>query len=235
MKFSYVLLGLALSGAAWFLINMIQYYSDRKKLRSILNTLFSKGGDEMEPGNEKEKLSKLMTYLQTTISFQNVDRSKNRKNNLLRATAVQVAESGEGFCGENARLAINLMDILGIKSCRLYLTGKKWGHVLTECKIDGRWWFFDGHYDPETAMNVQDIGKLPSPQISLLKNGYNENGWVDYNRIKVFSKIPFLRTFSKARLPSFIVLLFENPHLIKAAVGFFFFAVCLGILLVIHQ
>ncbi len=234
MKFdSIILFFFASAGIIYFLLNVFQYAKERNKLRHLLFSMVI--GNESDSKNQKEKLIGLMKYLQATISFHTIDRSKNRKYNLLRATAIQIAESKEGFCGENARLAINLMSMMDIQSARIYLTGKKWGHVLTECFVDGKWWFFDGHMDPKTAMNVDDICKLPSPQITMLRNDYKENPWIDFNRIKLFSKIPFLKSFGKIRLPFFMVLLFENPHLIKAVVGFFFFAFSVSVFLLIHS
>jgi hypothetical protein len=89
--------------------------------------------------------------------------------------------------------------------------------------------------DPKTVMAVEDIGKLPSPRIELLANRYEENPWVDYNRIKLFSKIPFLKSFGKMRLPFFAVFIFENPQLVKALVGLFILLASLLVLFAIQH
>ena len=141
---------------------------------------------------------------------------KTQKRPLLRHTASEILLSNYGFCGENARVAIKLMLIGGIKSNRIYLFRKKWQHVLIEHKFEKKWYMFDGHFDKNTLFKDIHVTKILSENISKYPNTYPNNPYLDFCRLKIFNKISILTKLSKTRLPSFLVYILESPHIIKA-------------------
>ncbi|MDG1477354.1 MAG: transglutaminase domain-containing protein [Vicingaceae bacterium] len=172
----------------------------------------------------------IKNYLQTNISYNS--ELKTKKRPLLRHTASETLTSKYGFCGENARVAIKLLLIGGIKANRVYLYRKEWQHVLIEHKYKDHWYMFDGHYDENTLFEDRLVAKILSEDISEYPNTYPNNPYLNFCRLKLFYKIPFLQPFSKVRLPSFIVYLFESPHLIKS-LGLAFF--CLISLVIVKS
>ena len=185
-----------------------------KEIQEVLflkKTLFSIIGSYRI--NNIDNLIKIKNYLNITITY---DSSKKKaKRPILRHTSKEVLLNKYGFCGENARVAIKLLIIGGLKANRIYLYGEKWGHVVLENKWEKEWYLFDGHYDPLTKMNDSDILNIKSEDLASYPNGYKENNYIDFCRIKQLKKIKILERFSKKRLHILIVYLFESPNLIK--------------------
>ena len=182
-----------------FLKNILKQIVGKRKLESV------------------EDLVKIKNYLQTNISYDG--NLKTTKRPLLRHTASHILNSNYGFCGENARVAIKLLMLGNIKTARIYLYGKKWGHVVIENKWNASWFLFDGHYDEKTQLLDKQVATIPSDKIEQYPNGYSENAYVDYCRIKLFYKIRLVASLSKFRLPSFIIYYFESPYLIYSSLG----------------
>jgi hypothetical protein len=176
----------------------------RRKLKKII------GKSRIESLND---LVQIKNFLQSTISY-----NANLKNNarpLLRYTATQILTSKYGFCGENARVAIKLFILGGIKARRIYLFRKEWQHVLIEHEFKDKWYMFDGHYDPSSLLTDSDVAKIPSEQISLYPNDYKSNPYLEFCRIKLFYKIDFFKPFSRIKLSKPIIYTAESPFLIK--------------------
>ena len=161
-----------------------------------------------------EDFVQIKNYLQKNISYN--PELKHKKRPILRHTASEILISKYGFCGENARVAIKLMLLGGIKANRIYLFRKEWEHVLIEHKFNSNWFMFDGHLDTYTNLKDSDVLKIPSNQISLYPDSYPNNPYLGFSRIKLFYKLYSLKSFSKIRLHSYIIYLFESPFLIKA-------------------
>jgi hypothetical protein len=160
-----------------------------------------------------QDLVKIKNYLQSTISYNGSLKAKKRP--LLRHSASQTLKSKYGFCGENARVAIKLFHIGGIKARRIYMFRKEWQHVLIEHEFKSNWFMFDGHYDPSTLLTDDAVATILSEEILSYPNDYENNPYLNFCRIKLFYKISFLKPFSKIKLPPLIVYLFESPYLIK--------------------
>lgn len=181
--------------------------------------------------DEKADLIALKSFLRANIHY---DQSKmDAKRPLLRHTAKQILEMNYGFCGENARVAILMHLYGGRKAHRIYLHGKEWGHVALEHKNQNAWFLFDGHYDPGMELTDEMVFEIPSNQIKSYPNIYKENPYLDFSRIKLFQKIAPLKAFAKLRLPSFLVLIFESPNLLKGIFALFLADLILITLLVI--
>jgi Transglutaminase-like domain len=197
---------ISLISAVYFMVlDIIEYGYLKKKISEILG---------YEKIKTKEDLVKLKTFLNKYIKYNPDLRAVKRP--LLRHTASHILKTNYGFCGENARVAIKMMLIGGMKASRIYLYGTKWGHVVTEQQINKKWYLFDGHYDPKTVLSNDKIATIESQDLSSYPNDYSENHYVDFCRIKLFYKISGLKVFSKLRLPSTIIYIFESPNLIKS-------------------
>ena len=188
-------------------------------LQSKETALLKKHASEIS-GNAslpKQKLESLLNFLHTHISWQGLN--ENARRPLLRANATEILFSGKGFCGENTRVAILLMNKMNIRAGRFYLTGKKWGHVLSEYLVDDKWWLFDGHLDPATKMTSERVCTIESPDFHLLRNENVVNPYTGFFRIKIFNRISFLKSLDNLRPPKSIVIISESPHMVKAIVG----------------
>lgn len=217
MNLSYVLLSFSALPLLVALIYILLFISEKKTLDITLKEII--GCSRIA---RLDDIVKIKNYLTTKIQYSLLD--KNVKRPLLRATAVQTLKSGKGFCGENSRLAVLLLNYGGVRANRIYLYGELWQHVVCEFKWGDNYYLFDGHNDPETALNDEYIGKILSSDINSYPNGYISNPWVDYCRIKIFRQIYFLRFMSKIRPSTLSVYIFENPYLIKSIL-FLFLAV----------
>jgi hypothetical protein len=162
----------------------------------------------------KEDLIKIKNYLQKNISYDG--NLKTKKRPLLRHTATEILQSNYGFCGENARVAIKLFAVGGIRANRIYLFRKEWEHVLIEHKKNGQWFMFDGHYDESTILKDKDVATIKTKDISLYPDEYPNNLYLDYCRIKLLYKSKIFKPLSKLRLPSTISYILESPQLILA-------------------
>jgi len=157
---------------------------------------------------------KIKTFLNKNISYNTEFKTKKRP--ILRSTASQTLKSHYGFCGENARVAIKLFFLGGIKARRIYLFRKEWQHVLIEHKYHNNWYMFDGHYDPNSFLKDTDVAKIPSENFTEFPNDFPEHPYIDFCRIKLLYNIKILNSLSKIKLPSFLVYFFESPYFIKA-------------------
>ncbi|MBI2269188.1 MAG: transglutaminase domain-containing protein [Bacteroidetes bacterium] len=186
------------------------------ELKKTDEKIFNTSLDEARKLDEITRVKKIHAYVKSHIGFEGLDVNMDRP--ILRASEIETLKSGKGFCGENVRVMIKLLDQVGIPARRFYLYGEQWQHVLTECKIDGKWYLIDAHNDPFIEMTGDMIGKIPSPDFKLLKNTDETNEWLDYHRIRFFEFNSFLKNKKKIYLPHSVVYFFESIFLIKAAV-----------------
>jgi hypothetical protein len=199
-------------GLLLFIFFLIRECQEIFFLRKILKNILNK--DRIE---NNEDMIRIKDYL-NRIKYNKELRTIKRP--LLRHTATHILKHNYGFCGENARVAIKFFLLSGIKSSRIYLYGSKWGHVVMEQKYKGQWYLFDGHYDPKTVLNPDQITFIKSEDLKSYPNDYSENEYLDFCRIKLFYNISFLKIFSKNRLPSIVIYIFESPFLIKTIFSF---------------
>ena len=125
--------------------------------------------------------------------------------------------AGEGFCGENARVAVRLLNLGGIPAHRLYLEGTRWGHVVVEHRWEGRWRLFDAHVDPRTALPDEAVGRIDAEELASFPNRAEENPW------KSSYRIPGVRRLAswagRLRPPAALTALAETPALVGLAAG----------------
>jgi hypothetical protein len=193
----------------WSLAHFAAWLREQKTLRAALDEAITGGRI-----SHRKDLVALKRYLSDRIHFDNS--KKNERRPLLRHTAHEILRSGEGFCGENGRVAILLLAKGGVRANRLYLEGKRWGHVAVEHDWAGGYKLFDAHPDPETVLGDEQVGEIPSDAIDRFPNGYDSNPWVGSYRIKVFHELGPLRRWERARPPAWLVRLAESPNLVKA-------------------
>ena len=193
-------------------------------IRKILTNVIGK--TKVESIND---IIDIKQFLNNNISYNS--NLKTQKRPLLRNTATQILKSKYGFCGENARVAIKMFLIGGVIARRIYLYGKKWQHVVIEHQTNKQWYMFDGHLDPETKLKDTQVASIPSEDIAEYPNGYKENPYIDFCRIKLFYAIPPFKFLSMIKLPKSVVYLMESPYLIKSVLSFFLLIISGGILL----
>lgn len=191
---------------------IIKEIGERSFLKKILYNIIGK-----EKIKSVEDLIAIKNYLQKNISY-NTELKANKRP-LLRHTASHILKSKYGFCGENARVAIKLLMLGGIKARRIYLFREVWEHVLIEHKMNNSWYMFDGHYDPSTLLKDHDVVSIYSEDIEKYPDDYPNNPYLDFCRIKLFYIIPPLKFLSKKKLPGFLSYIFESPYLIKFILG----------------
>jgi hypothetical protein len=164
----------------------------------------------------RDDLVRIKRELGRRISFDLADRDTRRP--LLRASALDTWRSGIGFCGENSRVAVLLLNRSGIRANRIYLQGTRWGHVAVEHRWEGAWRFFDAHNDPETQLPDDFVAMIGSDVIGLFPNGHKEwNPWQRAARARMAFRLP-VRWFDGIRPPRWLVALCERPHSILAVV-----------------
>jgi len=181
--------------------------------------------------DSKQDLIKIKNYLNKNILYDT--NLKLAKRPLFRHSASQILKSKYGFCGENARVSIKLLAHAGIRTRRIYLYGEQWGHVVIENQFNDAWFLFDGHYDPKTYLKDHEIAAILSKNINDYPNGYPENKYYDYCRVKIFYEIWPLKKLAKIKLPQFLVYFFESPYLIKAVFPLVFSI--LGVLIIFYS
>jgi len=132
---------------------------------------------------------------------------------ILRQTAVESLRSRQGFCGESARVAVLMLQALGIRANRIYLIGERWNHVIVEHEwLDGNWYLFDAFPDPATAMTPEQLCSFGSEDPTTFPNVHDGNPWVDYYRWRPL----LVRGISKSRPPAGYVRITERPDAIRA-------------------
>jgi hypothetical protein len=134
----------------------------------------------------------------------------------LRASARRVLESGEGFCGENARVAVRVLRLGGVDAHRLYLVGERWGHVVVEHRWDGAWRLFDAHVDPRTQLADDQVGRIDAEDLRAFPNRAAENPWRRSYRIPGLGA---QRWAERLRPPAPVIALAETPSLVALVAG----------------
>jgi len=205
---TWLLKGASLVSAAWAVSSLVRQLDEERQLHRFL-----RGIDSI---SDRAELVALRTKLSSTIAY-DLERREDRRP-FLRATAAETIASGNGFCGETARVAILLLKIRGLRAHRLYLQGPRWGHVAVEHRWNDRWVLFDAHADPATMPNDEQVGALRSDDLNAFPNAYPNNPWLRTTRLKALLRGP--RTAAdRWRPPPPLVGLVERPHLLKALTG----------------
>lgn len=216
------LLGAALvaAGGLCVVASLARWAAERRYLRAVL-------ADAVDGGaiRTREDLVALQRHLSSAIRFDMARAHEPRP--LLRHRARETLESGHGFCGENARVAVRLLRLGGVRAHRLYLFGEKWGHVVVEHRWDGGWRLFDANDDPATKPGEDRIGRIDAEDLAAYPNAVAENPWRAAAVAKVLRGFPGLR---RVRPPAPVVALAESPDLILALGGAVVAAVGVGLL-----
>jgi hypothetical protein len=206
---TWLLRGASLVSAAWAASSLVRQLDEECQLHRFLRGINSIS-DHGELVALRRKLSSTIAY-----DFERIEDPRP----FLRATAAETIASGSGFCGENARVAILLLKMRGLRAHRLYLQGPRWGHVAVEHRWNDRWVLFDAHADPATMPDDEQVGVLGSDDLNEFPNAHRgRNPWLRATRLKALLRGP--RTAADNwRPPSLLVGLFERPHLLKALAG----------------
>lgn len=199
-------------GATWSAVALILWVGEVRYLRGVLRAIVPGGRIR-----EREDLVRIKNYLSSRIRY---DRSRvNDPRPFLRESARRTLASGHGFCGENARVAMWLLGLGGVRAHRVYLDATFWKHILLEHRWEGGWRFFDAHADPATVLPDEAVGRIDSADIQALPNGHEGNAYLRSYRLRPFHGIGVLRRFEQIRLPWPLALVMESPSLVHAGAG----------------
>ena len=202
--------------------NLHGYLREQQSLKALLRRLLEHGRVET-----RDDLIRLKRFLSERISYDISKRDDWRP--LLRQSAATTLTRGVGFCGENARVAIRLLNLGGVRANRIYLRGPRWSHVLVEHDWESGLRLFDGHSDPGTLLRDEDVGRISPGDFERLPNAYRDlNPWIASFRIKLPKRPGFWRALSQYRAPRLIVAVAESPDLVRALAGFAL--LCAGLL-----
>lgn len=205
-------LGITVLGVLYGLAQVRAYLTERHFLRITLVRLSNDGGFR-----NVEDLIRLKHYLSTHIRYD--AKRVNEARPLLRHSAEHILKTGFGFCGENARVAIRLLAMGGVRAHRLYLEGPLWQHNVVEHEWEGSWKLFDAHSDPASLLPDEDVGTIESSDIARFPNHHEGQPWLRSYRIKPFHRVRALRRFEQTRVPGWVAQIAETPSLIKAMLG----------------
>jgi len=190
-------------------IFVFNWWEERKMLGNVTNKIAKNAV------NNVDFIISLKRYLSDNINYDTAKR--NAKRPLLRQTAATTLKTGFGFCGENARVAVLMLNYAGIRAGRVYLFGNRWNHVVVEHIYNNNWYLFDAHNDPGVMLPDTDVCKILIEDIESFPNEYREeNVWVESCRFKIARRIAFLSAIAQWRLPMPLAILSESPDLIKA-------------------
>lgn len=212
---------LVAAGSAILAASLVRWWAERAYLRRVLTSVVPDGAIR-----ERKDLVALQRHLTSAIRF-DMARAHERRP-LLRQRARETLETGHGFCGENARVAIRLLRLGGVRAHRLYLFGARWGHVVVEHRWDGGWRLFDANDDPATKPAEDALGRIDTADPTAFPNAVAENPWRAAAVAKALRPFPRLR---RVPPPAPVVALAESPDLVRAAAGLAMVAVGLGLLL----
>ncbi len=188
-----------------------KWWKERQLLMAKIKDITGRRSDF----NNIESITAIKRFLTESISYDIARREAKRP--LLRQTAAKTLQTGFGFCGENARVAVLMLNYSGIRAGRVYLIGQHWNHVVVENLFNGQWFLFDAHRDPGVLLPDNLVCKIPINEISLFPNEYRkQNEWVKSCRIKIAQKVEILSWLAHWRLPKPLTILSESPDLIKA-------------------
>ncbi len=203
---------LVVGGATWSILALVVWVQELRFLRGVLREILPSGRIR-----RREDLVLIKNYLASHIRYD--QRRVNEPRPLLRASAHRTLASGHGFCGENARVALWLLSLGGVRAHRVYLDATRWKHILLEHRWEGGWRFFDAHGDPATVLPDEAVGRIESSNLGRLPNGHEGNAYLRSYRLRPFHDRPFLRRFEQLRLPVPLTLLLHSPALLHAGAG----------------
>lgn len=203
------MLGSAL--CVYCIFNVYRVVRELRFVRGRLSTVLGRRTIE-----SREDLVTIKNHLTEAIDTDPARRFESRP--LLRSSVEETFANGFGFCGENARAAVVLLNAGGVRAQRLYLEGARWGHVVVEHEWNGAFKLFDAHRDPETLMPDELIGRLSSDEYRRLPT-YEQNPWRRAYRLRLLDRWRPTRRFSALRAPRATALLAESPSRIRLAAG----------------
>ena len=189
----------------------VAWWTERRALLAVLREVAPSGRFR-----EREDLVRLKRRLSEEIHW-DAERMHEQRP-LLRASARQVLATGEGFCGENARVAVRLLNLGGVPAHRLYLEGARWGHVVVEHRWDGKWWLFDAHVDHRTALPDDGVGRIDAEELAAFPNLATENPWKSSYRIPSIRRLP-APWARRLRPHATLTAMAETPSLVGVATG----------------
>lgn len=202
--------------------DLYQYASDRSFLAKEADAII---GEETDP---HEIVSKIGNAARGRIASLDRGRFYDLRNRpVLRHRARETWEHAEGYCGEGARVMVNMLDAPDVRAARIILHMTTGGqHIAVAYFHDGQWFLADSINSPAGFNDW--LGSEPRPLKSLIRledrNGttvpvvtnpfFNRYSFFNWSRLfgsslEVYQTFPF---------PRIVTLMMENPPLVWIAV-----------------
>jgi len=150
-----------------------------------------------------------------------------RNRPVLRHRARETWEYAEGYCGEGARVMINMLDALGVRAARIILYMTTGGqHIAIAYFHNGEWFLADSINSP-AGFNAW-LGTEPRPLGNLVGFEDRNGTMVPVVMNPVFERYSFfnwsrvfgssLEVYQTRPFPRIMTLMIENPPLVRIAV-----------------
>jgi len=139
---------------------------------------------------------------------------REREEPLLRATAWDTWRSGEGTCGDGARVAIVMLDSLGIRATRLYLRNSRDGyiHVAVAYFAQNTWHIADTLNSEPDLRAFLLANQRPLPEVLDGNRLFYSYSFLNWTRVA-----PFLQFDQTVAPLAWIVHVTESAALMRAA------------------
>ncbi len=182
-------------------------------------------GEEADPHELVRKIGDAARSRITSLDNGRFYDLRNRP--VLRHRARETWEHAEGYCGEGARVMVNMLDSLGIRAARIILHMTTGGqHIAIAYFHDGEWFLANSINSP-ADFNVW-LGTGPHPLESLVGFEDRNGTMVPVVTNSVFERYSFfnwsrvfgssLEIYQTRPFPRIMTLMIENPPLIRIAV-----------------
>jgi hypothetical protein len=159
----------------------------------------------------REKVFALRDYIRRHVRWEGVSQEGRP---FLRASAWETLRTGKGYCGEAARVLINLAEQLGILAQRVNLYGPIINHVVAEVQIDpgGAFILVDPQDNPTTNPYLDERDRTLDEVIGASGAMFHDYSNLNLRRVPIVS---LFVTRVRAR-ESGLTRLIESPWLVLA-------------------
>jgi hypothetical protein len=163
------------------------------------------------PDDATAKAFAIADYVRNEIRDEGLDINMPRP--FLRATALETLESRRGFCGEQARVLIRLLQLSGFDAHRVYLwNGAGDEHVVAEALVGGRNLAFE---TLSSLPNERDLSRL------MAANRFTNRSYWSPRVVRALGRDPFEPGSFWVRTPPPLAAaaILESPHAIGETLG----------------
>jgi hypothetical protein len=195
-----LLLGLAL--AAWASVDFATHLVERQVLRVEATEAARHAGDD------HDRVEAIVHDVQARVS------PGDRPLPVLRSPALETWITGEGHCGDAARVIVLMLRSVGIDARRIYLRAHPddYFHVAVAYQLGGRTYLVDS---VNSTTEFKEFVYLHRRQ-ALAETGVPNDQFYSYSYVNWGRLPPFVAIDHTTRLPGPLVTVMESPFLLLA-------------------